>query len=110
MEERKAALKLLQSAREHLKEHVNECGLWQAINHVLCSSELGSATDKALWIANEAMDQAVIKWSRHTSEAARHRPSGRALFEAAQREGRDLFDDAIKQAERLSSPVGSQKE
>ena len=53
MDERKAAVELLQSAREHLKEHLDECGLWQAINHVLCSSELSSATDKALWIANE---------------------------------------------------------
>jgi hypothetical protein len=31
MEKRKAALKLLQSAREHLKEHVDECGLWQEL-------------------------------------------------------------------------------
>jgi hypothetical protein len=110
MEERKAAVELLQLARQHLNEHVDECGLWQAIDDVLRYSELGSATDKALSIAMDAMDQAVIKWSGHTPETSRHRPTGRALFEAAQREGRDLFDDAIKQAERLSSRAGGQKE
>ena len=93
-------MELLQSAREHLKEHLDECGLWQAINHVLCSSELSSATDKALWIANEAMNQAVINWSGQTPEEVRHLPAGRALFEKAQREGRDLFDDAIEQVQR----------
>lgn len=110
MHERKAAVEILQLARKHLKEHVDECGLWQAIHHALPSGGFGSATDKALSIAIEAMDQAVIEWSGQTPEAARHLPTGRALFEAAQREGRDLFDNAIKHAERLSSPVGGQKE
>ena len=96
MDERKAAVEILQLARKHLKEHVDECGLWQAIHHALPSGGFGSATDKALSIAIKATDQAVIEWSGQTPEAVRHLPTGRALFEAAQREGHDLFDDAIK--------------
>ena len=85
MDERKAAVEILQLAHKHLKEHVDECGLWQAIHHALPPGGFGSATDKALSIAIEAMDQAVIEWSGQTPEAARHLPTGRALFEAAQR-------------------------
>jgi hypothetical protein len=95
MDEKKAAVELLELARKHLEEY----GVMGAIQHVyLLASDRGVpwATEDAWRLADNAVDQVII---------AR---GGNAIpHEAAQREGPALLDDAIRhlmRCERCEEP------
>ena len=104
MDEKKAAAEFLELARKHLVE----LDLMSAIQRVYQEAKDGGvpwATYDAWWIANDAVDQTIIKWRGQTSEPVP--PGGKALLQAAQREGRDLIVDAIRyvtRCERCGAP------
>ncbi len=108
MDERKAAVEILELARKHLDKY----DLIGAIQHVYQYGRdqgVPWAREDAWHLANDAVDEAIFKWRGRTPEAVRNLPVGRALLEAAQREGRDLIGDAIRHVTRCERCEGPGK-
>jgi hypothetical protein len=100
MDEKKVAVEILELARKHVEER----GYWGSILRAFDEAGIPWTTGNVSWIANDAIDQAIVKWRGRAPGAFRDLPG---LFEAAQREGRDILGDAIRyvtRCERCEEP------